>query len=103
MPFVCAQCCTVFVRFKVNVVQIELILCAGCQDMPLLMSKLHDPCVVICFLLQSFWYFLALRGVVGIGEASYSTVAPTLIADLFTGDMRSRMLSVFYFAIPAGR
>ena len=28
----CAQCCTVFVSFKVNVVQIELKLCAGCQD-----------------------------------------------------------------------
>lgn len=39
----------------------------------------------------------------GIGEASYSTVAPTIIADLFTSDMRSRMLMVFYFAIPVGR
>ena len=53
--------------------------------------------------LQSFWWFLILRGVVGIGEASYSTIAPTVIADLFTGDMRTRMLSCFYFAIPVGR
>ena len=52
---------------------------------------------------QAFWWFLILRGVVGIGEASYSTIAPTVIADLFTGDMRTRMLSVFYFAIPVGR
>ncbi|KAK2574256.1 Protein spinster-like protein 1 [Acropora cervicornis] len=52
---------------------------------------------------KSFWWFLALRGIVGIGEASYSTIAPTVIADLFTGDMRTRMLSVFYFAIPVGR
>lgn len=51
---------------------------------------------------DSFWWFLVLRGVVGIGEASYSTIAPTLIADLFTGDMRTRMLSFFYFAIPVG-
>lgn len=51
---------------------------------------------------NSFWWFLALRGIVGIGEASYSTIAPTVIADLFTGDMRTRMLSVFYFAIPVG-
>ncbi|XP_031568969.1 protein spinster homolog 3-like [Actinia tenebrosa] len=49
-----------------------------------------------------FWWFLVLRGVVGIGEASYSTIAPTVIADLFTGDMRTRMLSIFYFAIPVG-
>lgn len=52
---------------------------------------------------NSFWWFLALRGIVGIGEASYSTIAPTVIADLFIGDMRTRMLSVFYFAIPVGR
>lgn len=55
------------------------------------------------YLQQAFWWFLILRGVVGIGEASYSTIAPTVIADLFTGDMRTRMLSFFYFAIPVGR
>lgn len=52
---------------------------------------------------DAFWWFLILRGVVGIGEASYSTIAPTVIADLFTGDKRTRMLSIFYFAIPLGR
>ncbi|XP_066932499.1 protein spinster homolog 1-like [Clytia hemisphaerica] len=49
-----------------------------------------------------FWGFFALRGLVGIGEASYSTVAPTIIADLFVGDNRSKALSFFYFAIPCG-
>ncbi|MEE6525042.1 hypothetical protein FKM82_024824, partial [Ascaphus truei] len=51
---------------------------------------------------QHFWLFLLTRGLVGVGEASYSTIAPTLIADLFVSDQRSRMLSVFYFAIPVG-
>ncbi|EDO39433.1 predicted protein [Nematostella vectensis] len=51
---------------------------------------------------DDYWYFLLLRGVVGIGEASYSTMAPTIIGDLFTGDMRTKMLSIFYFAIPVG-
>ncbi|XP_067884439.1 protein spinster homolog 1-like [Heterodontus francisci] len=51
---------------------------------------------------KSFWALLLTRGLVGIGEASYSTIAPTVIADLFVGDLRSRMLSVFYFAIPVG-
>lgn len=49
-----------------------------------------------------FWALLVTRGLVGVGEASYSTIAPTVIADLFVGDQRSRMLSVFYFAIPVG-
>ena len=39
----------------------------------------------------------------GIGEASYSTIAPTILADLFAKDMRTKMLSIFYFAIPVGR
>uniref|UniRef100_A0A8C9KNH0 Protein spinster homolog 1 n=1 Tax=Panthera tigris altaica TaxID=74533 RepID=A0A8C9KNH0_PANTA len=52
---------------------------------------------------EQFWLLLLTRGLVGVGEASYSTIAPTLIADLFVADQRSRMLSVFYFAIPVGR
>ncbi|RCN41705.1 transporter, major facilitator family protein [Ancylostoma caninum] len=51
---------------------------------------------------DKFWLFLLLRGIVGIGEASYVTVAPTMIADMFTGSNRSRMLMIFYFAIPFG-
>lgn len=40
---------------------------------------------------------------VGIGEASYSTIAPTIIADLFVDKQRTMALSIFYFAIPVGR
>ena len=40
---------------------------------------------------------------VGIGEASYSTIAPTIIADVFAKTARTRALMVFYFAIPVGR
>ena len=49
-----------------------------------------------------FGLFLIMRGIVGIGEASYATIAPTIIADLFTGKTRSRVLMFFYFAIPVG-
>ncbi|CAI9744428.1 protein spinster homolog 1 isoform X3 [Octopus vulgaris] len=51
---------------------------------------------------DKFHLFLFLRALVGIGEATYSTIAPTIIADLFVKDMRSRMLMIFYFAIPVG-
>eukprot|EP00794_Sanderia_malayensis_P013801 gene13801-15246_t len=50
---------------------------------------------------QYIWFFV-IRGLVGIGEASYSTVAPTIISDLFIGDQRTKALSIFYFAIPCG-
>lgn len=46
--------------------------------------------------------FYICRALVGVGEASYSTIAPTLIADLFVNEMRTRMLAVFFFAIPVG-
>ena len=50
-----------------------------------------------------FWLFLLLRALVGVGEASYSTIAPTILADLFAKDRRTKALTVFYFAIPVGR
>jgi len=49
-----------------------------------------------------YWSFLGCRAMVGIGEASYSTIAPTIISDMFVKDMRSKMLALFYFAIPVG-
>ncbi|GIX91234.1 hypothetical protein CDAR_179562 [Caerostris darwini] len=49
-----------------------------------------------------FGIFIFLRALVGTGEASYSTIAPTIIGDLFSKDKRSTMLAVFYFAIPFG-
>ncbi|KAK6758046.1 hypothetical protein RB195_015702 [Necator americanus] len=51
---------------------------------------------------EKFVLFLLLRGVVGVGEASYATISPSIIADMFTGPSRSRMLMIFYFAIPLG-
>ncbi|KAF4527802.1 hypothetical protein B566_EDAN016214 [Ephemera danica] len=52
--------------------------------------------------MDSYGWFLFFRALVGIGEASYSTIAPTIISDLFVHDMRSKMLALFYFAIPVG-
>ncbi|XP_067135266.1 protein spinster homolog 1 isoform X2 [Centruroides vittatus] len=51
---------------------------------------------------EHFKLFLFLRALVGTGEASYSTIAPTIIADLFSHSTRSTMLAIFYFAIPIG-
>ncbi|KAJ4439910.1 hypothetical protein ANN_08040, partial [Periplaneta americana] len=52
--------------------------------------------------METYGWFLTLRALVGIGEASYSTIAPTIISDLYVKDMRSKMLALFYFAIPVG-
>ncbi|CAL1573903.1 unnamed protein product [Knipowitschia caucasica] len=49
-----------------------------------------------------FWFLVLMRALVGIGEASYSTIAPTIIGDLFSGTKRSLMISAFYIFIPVG-
>ena len=50
----------------------------------------------------SYTYLLAARAAVGIGEASYATVAPVIIADMYPPAERTAKLAVFYIAIPLG-
>ncbi|MBN3311613.1 SPNS3 protein, partial [Atractosteus spatula] len=49
-----------------------------------------------------FWLLVVTRGLVGTGEASYSTIAPTIIGDLFSGNQRTWVISFFYIFIPVG-
>jgi MFS family permease len=45
---------------------------------------------------------LAARATVGVGEASFGTVSPGLIADFFPKERRGQILAFFYVAIPVG-
>jgi MFS transporter, Spinster family, sphingosine-1-phosphate transporter len=45
---------------------------------------------------------LGARSLVGIGEASFGTVAPGIISDYFPKERRGKILSFFYLAIPVG-
>ena len=45
---------------------------------------------------------LVRHTLVGIGEATFVTIAPTFVADLFAENKRGRILGVFYLAIPVG-
>lgn len=53
-------------------------------------------------LARTFPELLVARAVIGIGEAGYATVAPSLISDLYDEKRRGRMLSLFYAALPVG-
>jgi MFS transporter, Spinster family, sphingosine-1-phosphate transporter len=53
-------------------------------------------------LATSLGTLLAARAVVGIGEASYATLAPTIIDDLSPPDKKGKMLAIFFLAIPVG-
>ncbi|TKR66899.1 hypothetical protein L596_023126 [Steinernema carpocapsae] len=50
-----------------------------------------------------YWIFFCCRGVVGIGEAAVSNIAPAIIADLFTGRSRTVWTAAYFLMIPIGR
>src|SRR5271169_4531469 len=45
---------------------------------------------------------LAARAAVGVGEAAYVTIAPSLLADYFPRGQRGRVMAIFFCAIPVG-
>ncbi len=50
----------------------------------------------------SYPAMLVARSLVGVGEASFGTLAPAYMADLLPLNRRSRALGIFYLAIPVG-
>ena len=53
-------------------------------------------------LARNYLQLLAARAVVGIGEAAYATIAPSLLADFFGRRTRGRAFAIFNMAIPVG-
>lgn len=49
-----------------------------------------------------FWSFLFARALVGVGEAAYATLSPSLLSDFYPPERRNRVLTAFYVAIPVG-
>src|SRR5439155_19147327 len=45
---------------------------------------------------------LITRCFVGVGEAAYGPVAPTILSDLYPAAKRGQILAWFYMAIPVG-
>ena len=51
---------------------------------------------------HSYDALLIRHTLVGVGEASFVTISPTVVADLFPESVRGRVLGFFYLAIPVG-
>jgi multidrug resistance protein len=51
---------------------------------------------------NNYWELLVRHTLVGIGEATFVTIAPTFVADLFPEEKRGRIFGIFYLAIPVG-
>ena len=51
---------------------------------------------------HTYWELLVRHTLVGIGEATFVTIAPTFVADSFPEKLRGRIFGIFYLAIPVG-
>jgi MFS transporter, Spinster family, sphingosine-1-phosphate transporter len=51
---------------------------------------------------HTYTELLIRHTLVGVGEATFVTIAPTFVADLFEEKKRGRILGIFYLAIPVG-
>jgi len=72
----------------------KLIICLGAlfwSGLTLLTAVTHN-----------YTELLIRHTLVGVGEATFVTIAPAFVADLFTEEKRGRILGVFYLAIPVG-
>jgi MFS family permease len=50
----------------------------------------------------NFLTLFAARAAVGVGEAAYVTIAPSLLSDYFPVRLRGRVMAIFFCAIPVG-
>ena len=44
-----------------------------------------------------------MRALMGFGEAGFTSIAPTVLGDLYSPEDRTVVLALFYYAIPVGR
>lgn len=53
-------------------------------------------------LARNYFSLFAARALVGVGEAAYVTISPSLLADYFSRQLRGRIFAIFFCAIPVG-
>ena len=56
----------------------------------------------LTFWVTTYPTLVLARGLVGVGEGSFGTLAPAYLADLLPFNRRSRVLGFFYLALPVG-
>jgi len=56
----------------------------------------------LTYWVASYPALVLARGAVGLGEASFGTIAPAYLADILPLGRRARALGIFYVAIPVG-
>lgn len=75
---------------------------SGASGLPGTLAEAPWNATGLGLVMGPFGFLLLSRCFVGIGEAAYGPVAPTMISDLYPIKMRGYVLSWFYVAIPVG-
>ncbi len=92
--FICYMVTAPFVGRLADRYPRRLIMCAG--------ALLWSAATLLTAVTHNFTELMIRHTLVGIGEATFVTIAPSFLADLHPEQRRGRVLSVFYLAIPVG-
>ncbi len=92
--FFCYMCTAPFVGAIADRVQRRGIMIAG--------ALVWSAATLLTAITYDFRTLLIRHTVVGVGEATFATIAPAFLADLFPETKRGRILGIFYICIGLG-
>lgn len=65
-------------------------------------AVLWSVATLATFWVHDYWTLYFRHALVGVGEATFSFIAPAVLADFYPDRERNRVISIFYIAIPIG-
>jgi MFS family permease len=72
-------------------------------------TRIFSVCVMVwslatvgCGLASNYWILLAMRVLIGVGEAGCLVIGPTLLSDYFPPAQRGRILATLFVGMPLG-
>lgn len=92
--FFCYMCFAPFAGLLADRVARKYIMAVG--------AVLWSVATLLTAVTHSYSVLLFRHTIVGIGEATFVTITPAFVADLFEEHKRGRIMAIFYVAIPVG-
>jgi multidrug resistance protein len=92
--FFCYMCFAPFAGFLADRVPRKYIMSVG--------AVIWSVATLLTAVTHTYHVLLIRHTIVGIGEATFVTITPAFVSDLFPEHRRGRIMAVFYVAIPVG-
>lgn len=67
-----------------------------------LCTFLWSIATIITGTIKGYWHLLVTRSFIGIGEAGFTSISPSFVAERFPSSQRARVLAIFGLALPFG-